>query len=199
MFGGESTMTDVTKTKADITAELIDASKKITIDWTRLDEIPADTRGRFFTMGARINGLEKQRKVARYRQFEFYCDEPPILGGEDAYPQPLTYLVAGVGFCLLTQVVRYAAMLKKTITNVECDCEFDTHIDGSVLRGDVQASVTEFRVHLRIESPESGDDIAHVIRLAKRGCYGEALVRTPVPMVSTCELNGEDLAVPLDD
>ena len=188
------TMTDLTKTKADLTADLIDASKKITIDWTKLDEIPADTRGRFFTMGARINGLEKQRKVARYRQFEFYCDEPPILGGEDAYPQPLTYLVAGVGFCLLTQVVRYAAMLKKTITNVECDCEFDTHVDDSVLRGDVQASVTEFRVHLcgRIAGERRrhrARDPAGETWLLRRSARPQ-----PVPMVSTCELNGQDFS-----
>jgi hypothetical protein len=52
------------------------------------------------------------------------------------------------------EVVRYASMLKKTITKVECDCEFDTHVDGSVLRGDVVASVTESRAHLRIASPE---------------------------------------------
>jgi hypothetical protein len=42
------------------------------------------------------------------------------------------------------EVVRYASMLKKTITKVECDCEFDTQVDGSLLKGDVMASVTEF-------------------------------------------------------
>lgn len=30
--------------------------------------------------------------------FEFYSDEPAVLGGDDAYPQPLTYVAAGVGF-----------------------------------------------------------------------------------------------------
>lgn len=27
----------------------------------------------------------------------FYVDEPPILGGEGKYPQPLTYLAGGIG------------------------------------------------------------------------------------------------------
>lgn len=27
----------------------------------------------------------------------FYMDEPPALGGEDRYPQPLTYIAGGVG------------------------------------------------------------------------------------------------------
>ncbi len=27
----------------------------------------------------------------------FYVDEPPILGGEGKYPQPLTYVAGGIG------------------------------------------------------------------------------------------------------
>jgi uncharacterized OsmC-like protein len=192
-------MGDRPKTKADVTGEMIEALKKSAIDWTKLDEIPPATRGHAMTMGAHITALDKQQKVARFRHFEFYCDEPPLIGGADEYPQPLTYLAASVGFCLLTQVVRYALMLRKTITKLECDAEFDSHIDGSVLKGDVQASVTEFRIHIRLESPEPDEEIARVIRLAKRGCYAEALVQTAVPMVSTCEVNGRELQVPLED
>jgi hypothetical protein len=50
------------------------------------------------TMSVEVESLGKQKKVGRFRHFEIYCDEPPRLGGEDEYPQPLTYLVAGVGF-----------------------------------------------------------------------------------------------------
>lgn len=50
------------------------------------------------TMGANIEIVRHQLKVARAGKFEFYCDEPPILGGEDEYPQPLTYMAATVGF-----------------------------------------------------------------------------------------------------
>jgi hypothetical protein len=61
-------------------------------------ELPEKHRGTVFTMSADIEALEKQRKVARFRHFEFYCDEPPVVGGEDKYPQPLTYLAAAIGF-----------------------------------------------------------------------------------------------------
>lgn len=39
-----------------------------------------------------------QLKVGHHRQFEVYCDEPARLGGNDEYPQPLTYIAMGVGF-----------------------------------------------------------------------------------------------------
>lgn len=67
-------------------------------DLTQLDDVHPATRGRRFTMRADVQSLEKQHKVARYRNFEIHCDEPPLLGGDDNYPQPLTYLAAGVGF-----------------------------------------------------------------------------------------------------
>ncbi len=59
-----------------------------------------DTPFRTFSvaMGADMRIVEGQLKVAHVRQFEFYCDEPPSLGGQDRYPQPLHYVAAGVGF-----------------------------------------------------------------------------------------------------
>ena len=50
------------------------------------------------TMGADTRIIHGQLKVARAGKFEFYCDEPAYLGGEDRYPQPLTYVAAGIGF-----------------------------------------------------------------------------------------------------
>ncbi|MFI5267825.1 MAG: hypothetical protein ACHQ7M_10655 [Chloroflexota bacterium] len=71
------------------------------IDATKLPDIPEERRGAKRTMAAEVESLGKQLKVGRFgrfRHFEFYCDEPPTLGGEDQHPQPLTYLAAGVGF-----------------------------------------------------------------------------------------------------
>ena len=68
-------------------------------------------QGRRMTMGADIEIIEGHLKVARggssttagpkqdeATTFEFYSDEPPFLGGESRYPQPLLYVAAGIGF-----------------------------------------------------------------------------------------------------
>ena len=39
-----------------------------------------------------------QIKVGRKDKFEIFCDEPPRIGGQGRYPQPLTYICMGVGF-----------------------------------------------------------------------------------------------------
>ncbi len=160
-------------------------------DVSKLPDLPASMAGRVFTNAAHVESREGMRKVARVRQFEFFCDEPPIIGGADEYPQPLGYLAAAVGFCLLTQVSRLARMTKKQVTNASCDCEFDIRQHGSVLRGDYRSEAVEFRVHLSLDSPESPEAIAELIRLAKQSCFAEDLIRRPVPLVSSFEVNGE--------
>ena len=66
-----------------------------TVNVAELPDIPPPS---LRTMSIEVESLGKQKKVGRYRHFEILCDEPPRLGGEDEYPQPLTYLVAGVAF-----------------------------------------------------------------------------------------------------
>ena len=39
-----------------------------------------------------------QLKVGKSGNFEIFCDEPPRLGGDGEYPQPLNYFALGVGF-----------------------------------------------------------------------------------------------------
>ncbi len=67
-------------------------------DVTKLRDLAPEARKKVYTSTATITAVDKQKKVARFRHFEFWADEPQWLGGEDQHPQPLTYLVAGVGF-----------------------------------------------------------------------------------------------------
>ena len=86
-------------------------------------------------------------------------------------------------------------MLKKRIDKARVRCEFDFFLDGSVLADTVCSGVTEFRSFLEIDSPEPEDVVARIIRTAKRGCYAEQLVQTPVPLVSTYTVNGRPFEV----
>ena len=66
------------------------------MDMTKLADFPPGFRRTVYRVDAEI--LDGQLKVARQRQHEFFCDEPPTIGGQDRYPQPLAYFAAGLGF-----------------------------------------------------------------------------------------------------
>ncbi len=44
--------------------------------------------------------------------------------------------------------------------------------------------------YLQVESPESEDRLAHLIRNAKAGCFAEGLITQKVPLRSHIEVNG---------
>lgn len=86
-----------------------------------------------------------------------------------------------------------------TISRAECRTELDIWRTGSVRRGTVSAGVSEFRTHFVIESPESDEEVARVIRLAKRGCFAEQLVQAAVPLRSSYSVNGREALIDLGD
>lgn len=66
-------------------------------------DTPEGRAGRISTKAARITIVGDQLKMAEVesrtgKSFRFYCDEPPMIGGRDEFPQPLHYLTAAVGF-----------------------------------------------------------------------------------------------------
>lgn len=89
-------------------------------------------------------------------------------------------------------------MRKLTINSARVHVEMDYYLSGSVLAGTVNSGVTEVRSQFDVSSDEPEEDIAYVIRLAKRGCFAERLVETAVPMKSTLILNGKEATSQLE-
>ncbi len=50
------------------------------------------------------------------------------------------------------------------------------------------------RSRLVIESPESQEDVAELVRLAKQGCFAEQTLLKPVSIESTVLVNGIQLS-----
>ena len=76
--------------------------------------------------------------------------------------------------------------------------EMDYYRSGSVLKGTVESGCSEVRIHFQIDSKEADEEILEIVRLAKRGCYVENMVRTAVPLQSSYTLNGRQVTVSLE-
>ena len=159
---------------------------------------PAVTR-RQFTLVAEtthVRNMQHRAHISEFgREFEIMSDEPIVLGGDNEYPTPLEYLSAAIGFCLLTQIERYGRMLKANIASARCTVTIDLEAEGSVFAGTIASRCTGVRTEVEIESAESPELIAALLRNADEGCYIRAALRAPVTIASTFRLNGEDLAV----
>ena len=81
------------------------------------------------------------------------------------------------------------------IKSADVNVELDYFLQGSVIKGTVNNSVTEVRSYFEVDSEETEDKVKEVIKLAKQGCFAESLVRNAIPLVSTCLLNGNEISV----
>ena len=82
------------------------------------------------------------------------------------------------------------------IKSADVNVELDYFLQGSVIKGTVNNSVTEVRSYFEVDSEETEEKVKEVIKLAKQGCFAESLVRNAIPLVSTCLLNGNEISVP---
>jgi uncharacterized OsmC-like protein len=76
------------------------------------------------------------------------------------------------------------------IRSAKVHVEMDYYLKGSVADNTVENGVTEVRSFFDVESEQQKEDLIEVIRLAKKGCFAENLVKTEVPLKSVCTLNG---------
>jgi len=102
--------------------------------------------------------------------FHYLCDAPPDQGGSGQAPDALSYVSAGIGFCFMTQLGRYAKIARKDLRDYRI--VQDTHF------GPGQAAPIETHVYM-----ESGEDDAFAqtaLAMSEQTCFLHALCRTPV-------------------
>ena len=87
-------------------------------------------------------------------------------------------------------------MMKLKVRHASCSVRFRKHLGGSVLKGTVFNRWEGVDTHLKIESDEPADRLAHLIRNAKAGCFAESLITQAVPLNSTIEVNGQPFTIP---
>ena len=66
-------------------------------------------------------------------------------------------------------------------------------VEGSVLGQTVRASLDDVQTRLEVESKESPDRVAGVVRNAENGCFVMQALLNPVPVSSTIVLNDSGL------
>ncbi|MFB6308827.1 MAG: OsmC family protein [Haloarculaceae archaeon] len=110
--------------------------------------------------------------------FEFVSDEPPGRGGEGRAPDPMTYVAAGLGFCFMTQLGRYADIV---------DADLDAYRivqDTHVARGDAgggklaPARAEPVETHVFVETGEDEAFARELLDMSEQTCFLHALCRT---------------------
>ena len=110
--------------------------------------------------------------------FRFLSDETEEFGGQGRAPDAATYMSAGIAFCFMTQLGRYAKIVKKQLD--EYKVIQDTHFSlGGASGGTGQPGVADsVETHVYLDSPEDSDFARKALDMGERTCFLHALCRT---------------------
>jgi uncharacterized OsmC-like protein len=124
--------------------------------------------------------------------FRFRCDETAVNGGEGLAPPPLTYLSAGIGFCFMTQIGRYAHIVKQPLGGYAI-------VQDNVFRSPREsgdgASAGPTQTHVFVDAEPGPAVGADLVTIGERTCFLHAAMRSELPSLMSAQLNGEVLAV----
>ena len=114
--------------------------------------------------------------------FRFLSDESPVHGGHGRAPDAASYAAAGIAFCFLTQLGRYAKIVRKDLAaySVVQDVHFSSVTPDRPLG---IADAVETQVDL---STAEDDDFARAtLRMGEQTCFLHALCRTDLDVAIT--------------
>ena len=86
-------------------------------------------------------------------------------------------------------------MMKVNISKARVHVAGHFRAEGSVLGQTIQGCCDGFETRLEVESDESPERLAGVIRNAENGCYIMQTIRHPVPVQTEVLVNGEAFEV----
>jgi uncharacterized OsmC-like protein len=112
--------------------------------------------------------------------FRFLCDIANAAEGGIRAPSPLAYLAAGIAFCYLTQIGRYASIMKYDDLGYAIAQEMSFGFARGEGASGTPPSVEPVRTHVALTTAV-GDDIARkIVDMGERTCFLHAVSRTPL-------------------
>ena len=136
--------------------------------------------------------------IPSFGAFELYCDEGASIGGADTAPAPLSYLSAGIAFCLLTHLKGYAVSEKLKIASmrVEQRTKFQSRIPGMTVPegGQMEGVSKGIETYVLIDSNEPPAAIARMVAVAEKACMAAQTVVNAVPATTVILRNGTKIS-----
>lgn len=112
--------------------------------------------------------------------FRLFSAEPTDADANQA-PTGLAYLSAGVGFCYMTQLSRYAHIAKLDIDSIRI-VQHTRFSDGRAEPVDT---------HVFIDANESAETVNSLVRMGEQTCFLHAAMRDAYPSEIQAKLNGQ--------
>ncbi len=123
------------------------------------------------TFNAHGSAETPTKLIVKARGFTLTIDEPPSLGGEDAGPNPVEYILAGFMGCM--NVVVHMVAKERGVKINSLEVEASGPLDPTRLEGrptEERAGYQSIELVFTIDADASEEEIAEVVRIAETRC-----------------------------
>jgi hypothetical protein len=117
--------------------------------------------------------------------FKFISDEK-----SESAPPSLAYLSAGVGFCYMTQLGRYAQIVKMGLQSYNIVQDNIFNLSGSARDENLRVEAKPVDTHLFVKSDEPDEAARKLLRMGERTCFLHAAMRSSHRTRLRAEING---------
>lgn len=131
------------------------------------------------TCTKRSDGIKEVRQELfspRGTVFEFASDEPDEHGGPTRAPPATTYLAAGLGFCFMTQIGRYAEAMNADLSDYRI-CQ-DSHLSSSDPETTESGAAKPIETQVFIDADEHEDVVRETLDMSEQTCFLHSVCRT---------------------
>jgi uncharacterized OsmC-like protein len=146
-----------------------------------------------------LEGLRMETTVQLFKPigstFRFQSDEAPDSGGRGMAPPPLAYLCAGVAFCYLTQLGRYARITRRSLDSYAVSQRATFREEGSSEDDTLVTSASPFDTLVFLEGDLTESEARDLVRMGERTCFLHASMRGAFPSRLVAVLKSEPLGV----
>jgi len=104
----------------------------------------------------------------------------------------MAYLSAGIGFCFMTQIARYAQIIKQPLEGYAI---VQDNLFGLPRESGDGASAEPTQTHVFVDAEQGPAVGADLVTVGERTCFLHAAMRSELPGVLSAQLNGEALHV----
>ena len=126
--------------------------------------------------------------------FSFACDETETKGGKASAPPPLAYLSAGIGFCYMTQLGRFAHIKKQALDSYRIVQKSAFPFRGDSRDGKLDAAIAPIDTQVFLDARFAKDDDGpKLVSMGQQTCFLHAAMRGEHPSKISVELNGKEL------
>jgi uncharacterized OsmC-like protein len=113
--------------------------------------------------------------------FRFLSQEPDESIGKETAPPALAYLSAGVGFCYMTQMGRYAHIVKQDLKSYRIIQDNIFELNGRAEEENLTATAEPVNTQVYVEMNESDEAARKLVSMSERTCFLHAAMRNSNP------------------